>query len=142
MVVKLCNLSHYFQAECSIVPTTRVPQAPACHPRRWSGAGMVVGMLRGAGIALLEHKKGFLAYCLLLSWFLVSWFLGLWFLGFLVFGFLVFGFLVSKFQSFNDPILPSFHFMCLIDMDLISKMFKNLLDSYSGLLGVRLFQHV
>ena len=62
-----------------------------------SGAGVGVGMLRGAGIPLLENKKGFL----------VSWFLdfGLWFLavvGLLFVGCwcLVFGFLVSWFRSF------------------------------------------
>ena len=29
------------------IPTTRVPQAPSCPPRGWSGAGVGVGILRG-----------------------------------------------------------------------------------------------
>ena len=69
----------------------------------WSGAGVGVGMLRGAGDSLT---------CLRGAWFLVLLFLGFkvcWFLGFLVSKFL--SFLVSKFRLFNDPILPHFHFM-------------------------------
>ena len=49
--------------------------------------------------------------------FLVSKFLGFkvaWFLGFRI----------SKFERFNDPILPMFHFMFFIDIDLTSKIFK------------------
>ena len=33
---------------------------------------------------------------------------------------------VQSFESFNDPILPKFHFILLIDVDPISKIFKNL----------------
>ena len=64
---------------------------------KWLGAGVGVGMLRGAGDSLT--RKG-----LLVSWCLVSWFLLPWFLGFLVFGFKDYwflGFLVSKFLAFK-----------------------------------------
>ena len=62
---------------------------------------------------------------------LVSWFLGVWFLGFKVSWFLLclfHSFLVSEFQNFKD--LPSFHFIsCFLgDIDLISKVFKILVD--------------
>ena len=64
----------------------------------------------------------------------ISWLLGSRFpvflvsktLGVLVSNFL--GFKIAKFQRFNDPILKKFHFMFFIDIDLISKIIKNLLD--------------
>ena len=85
----------------------------------------------------------------------VSWFLDFWFLGFKDPWFLIFR--VSRFLGFkhsknpsmilNDiwSILPIFHFMFLIDIDLISKIIKILLDGPSGFSGARLFgncQHV
>ena len=81
----------------------------------WSGAGVGVGMLRGAGIPLLENKE---VIGLLVSWCSVSWFLvprsldllvsclfvssclAHWFLVvfvYLLIGFLAFGLLVSLF---------------------------------------------
>ena len=55
----------------------------------WSGAGVGVGMLRGAEDSLTGDFLGFLVYGLLVSWFWI--------------------FLASKFQGFKD--LSSFHFM-------------------------------
>ena len=62
------------------------------------------------GFHYLEIKKRFLGCS-------VSWFLVYWFQSFLVSKLIVFkvswslGFRISKFQRFNDPILPNFHFM-------------------------------
>ena len=82
---------------------------------------------------LLDFKvSGFLG-------FRVSWFRGFkasWFQSFLVLGFNI-----SKFERLNDPRLPSFHFMFLIDIDPISKIFKKLSDGSTGLFGARLFQN-
>ena len=60
-----------------------------------------------------------------------------------------FSFKVSKFQSFNFlnfqrfkvSKVHKFHFMFFIDIDPISKIFKNLLDGSSGFIGPRLSQH-
>ena len=55
-------------------PTARVPHVRSCPPRRWSGAGVGVGMLRDAGDCLTWKQQSFLS-----SWyqgFLVSWFQG------------------------------------------------------------------
>ena len=38
-------------------------------------------------------------------------------------------------------ILPNFHFMFLIDIDPISKIFEILLDGYSSFVGARLFEN-
>ena len=85
----------------------------------------------------------------LVSWFQVSWFLGFRFIVFLFPAFLVpwfklfwlLGFTISQFRRFNDPIFRNFNFIFLIDIDLISKIFKTLLDGSSGLFGARLFQY-
>ena len=70
-----------------------------------------------------------------MSWFLVSWFLVL---------------KVSKFQGFKIPlmllknigsILLISHYMFLIDIDPISKVFKILLDGSSEFVGASSFQH-
>ena len=80
------------------------------------------------GIPLLENKTSFL----------VSWFLGFRFLGFLV----------SKIHNFKKTFVPYYQnvMSCfLIDIGLISKNFKILLDGSSGLFGACLFeksQHV
>ena len=98
-------------------------------------------------------EKVYWALRVLFVWSFVSWFLGFslfdclvsWFLLFL--GFLVskiinvswfLGFKNSKFQRFHDPILPSFHVMFLIDIDLISTIFKICLHGASGFSGTRL----
>ena len=60
--------------------------SPVLKTDAWSGAAVRVGMLKGAGIPLLENQKS----CLV-SWFLVSWFDG----------FLVVGFSVPKFLGFE-----------------------------------------
>ena len=68
-------------------------------PRRGAGAGVGVGMLRGRGAFLslkIESFKVSQLLGVLVSWLLDSKFLG---------------FKVSRFQSFNDPIIPTFHFM-------------------------------
>ena len=75
------------------------------------------GISRYIGFLVL----GFWFLGFLVSGFLVSWFLG--------FHFLFLGFLVAKIlQCLQKPgtILPNFHFMSLIDIDLISKIFKTL----------------
>ena len=85
--------------------------AHSCPPRGWTGAGVGVGMLRGRGVL------GFLV-----SWFqsvLVSWFQS---------------FLFSKFQRFTK--LPCHVFWEILIP--ISKIFKNLLDGSSGLIGAKL----
>ena len=96
---------------------TRVPQALWCPPRGWPAAGVGVGMLRGRGVLGLLRS---------------------WFLDFLVSSFLVFSVswfqsvlvsrfqssLVSKFQRFNDPILPTLHFMLQADFDPIRQISK------------------
>ena len=72
--------------------------------------------------------------------------IGLWFLGFLVSEFL--GFLVSKIQpSFNvfkrylvHITQFPFHVVFLIDIDLISKIFKILLNGTSGIPNACLFE--
>ena len=51
--------------------TTRVPQARSCPARGWSGAGVGVGMLRGAGDSLFLKIKKLLG-------FIVSKFQGFW----------------------------------------------------------------
>ena len=51
-------------------------------------------------------------------------------------------FLVSKFRKFNDPILPSLKFIFSIDIDLISKIFKMLLNGSSGVQRARLLQNL
>ena len=61
-------------------------------------------------------------------------FLVYWFLSFLVPSFL--GFEVSWFQSFRNPMIPYYQMSIscfLIDIDLIFKIFKNLLHGSSGL---------
>ena len=61
-------------------------------------------------------------------------------------GFLVFGLFVSWFQSFLVPNclsfedLPHFHFMLLINIDPIFKIFKICVDGSSSFVGARLFQ--
>ena len=97
----------------------------------------------------------------LVSWFLgflVSWFLGVWFLGFVFFGFLVswfmaswfLGFEVSKFQRFEiiqcfwRMLVPYYQISMscfLVDDDLISKLFKIVLDGSSGFVGACLFEN-
>ena len=91
-------------------------------------------------------KKGrFHQQCFFENWSGVggSWFLGCWCLSFLVssflgfqdsefLGFKVSWFQVSKCQRFNDPILPNFHVMFLLDADFMSKIFKILFDGSSG----------
>ena len=114
-------------------------------PRGWSGAGVGVGMLRGAGDFpyLNILVSWFLVF--LVSWFAASWFLASWFLGSLVSNFLGFkaswflGFKISKFQRFNDPMLPNSHLMFLVNIDLISKILKILLNGSSGLFVPHLF---
>ena len=99
------------------IETTRVTQAPSCPSRRWSGAGVGIGMLRGRG------------------WFLVSWCLG-----FLVSWFR--SFLVSKFLGFKASKIYKIICSCFLeDTDPISKIFKILLNGSSGLVGARLFQN-
>ena len=85
----------------------------------------------------------------LVSWFLVLFF---WFVGFLVskiIGVLVskfLGFLVSKnlrllaskFLGFKDSMI---YITNLIDIGLISKIFKMLFDGSAGFFGARLFQN-
>ena len=58
------------------------------------------------------------------------------FYGFIVLWF--YAFLVSWFQSFTKFPFHAF----LIDIDLITKIFKFLLDGYSSSVGARLFQHL
>ena len=66
--------------------------------------------------------------------FLVSWFSVSWFLGFVVSWFL--GSLVSKFQGFTK-----FPFRVFDEIDLISKLFKILLQGSSGFPGALLFEN-
>ena len=61
--------------------------------RSGQGAGVGLGMLRGAGDSLTRKR-------LLVWWLLGCWFLGFWTLGFLVSW--IQRFLVSSFQSFKD----------------------------------------
>ena len=97
-------------------------------------------MLKGAGHSLTWNKKGFLGF--LFFGFLVVGFLISRIIGFLVSEFL--GFLVSKIQNplmcLKDilSIIPKSHFMFLIDIDPISKIFKNI-DGFAGFFGARLF---
>ena len=67
------------------------------------------------------------------SWFLSFWFLGFWFLGFLVSANLlcVQKICVTYYQIFISCFL--------IDIDLISKISKILLDGSVGFVGARLF---
>ena len=83
----------------------------------WFLGGLLLGFL----------AVSFLVVCFSVSWFVVSWFLGVCSLGFKA----------SKFQGFKNPskfleeicsILPNFHFMCLQDIDFISKIYKILLS--------------
>ena len=64
----------------------RVPQAPSCPPRMWSGAGVGVGMLRGSGDCLIWKQQKFLGFKVSNGW-----------------SFKIEKFQMSKFQSFKIP---------------------------------------
>ena len=67
-----------------------------------------------------------------------SWFVRSWFLGFLVSKLL--GFKFSWSQSFKVPYIHHISMSCFLeDIDLISKILKNLLDGSFGFSGTRLF---
>ena len=111
------KISMFSNQRCfSQAHSTDVVLSSLCPPRRWSGAGVGVGMLRG--IPLLENKKGFL-----------------------VFGF---GFLVSKNVLCFQNIFVTYYQMSiscfLIDMKYISKILEILLDGSSSFVGARLFE--
>ena len=108
-------------------------------------------------IPLLEEVYwflGFLVFGFLIFGFLVSWLLVLWFLGLLVSKLFVFliskflGFLVSKFQSLKDSMIPYYQKSISRfqeEVDLISKIFKMLLNGSSGFSGahhLQDFQHL
>ena len=92
-------------------------------PRRWSGAGMGVGLLGGRGGFLVSRFQSFLDSKFLGS--LVSEFRGLEFLGFEVAR--IYQMSISYF---------------LEEIDAVSKIFKNLSDGSSAISGARFFLHV
>ena len=110
----------------------------------WSGAGVGVGMLRGAGDSL-TWKTFLVSWCLvscfkkvLVYWFVVSWFQSLlvskkdWLLGFEI----------SKFQRFNDPMLPISHFMFFDRYWFCIKEFQDFIRQFAGFFGARLSRHL
>ena len=116
-----------FDARC-LMPRPGLGPGPL-PGRSGQDAGVGACMLRGAWDSLTGKWKGFWV-----SWSLVCF----WFLGFLVSWFLGFKNLLC-FQKIFVTYYPISITCFLIDIDSVSKMFKNLLDGSSSFFGACLF---